>query len=175
MAEPEKKEGIFKKAVDAFSSKDEKETIAELEAELEQAKKDSEAAKTAINDLMKQNTEAKKDSSSADMKAKAAEKRIAELEAKLKDLTVKEKQVGASKASVLEGKLAKPAIITVHTVESNNQTLSHVALKYYKHATPPYWQFIIEVNKDTIGSEVKDYTPGKVIKIAELPEDFLKK
>ena len=41
MAEPEKKEGIFKKAVDAFSSKDEKETIAELEAELEQAKKDS--------------------------------------------------------------------------------------------------------------------------------------
>ncbi len=172
MAEQEKKEGIFKKTVDAFSSKDEKETIAELEAELEQAKKDSEAAKTAINDLMKQNTEAKKDSSSADMKAKAAEKRIAELEAKLKDLTVKEKQVGASKASVLEEKLAKPAIITVHTVESNNQTLSHVALKYYKHATPPYWQYLLEHNKEVLKGSEKNIRMGMKLEIPELPEEL---
>ena len=56
-----------------------------------------------------------------------------------------------------------------------DDTLSGLALHFYGHATPSYWQYIIEVNKDTIGSEVKDYTPGKVIKIAELPEDFLKK
>lgn len=172
MADKEKKDGIFKKAVDAFSSKDEKETIAELEAELEQAKKDAEAAKTAINDLLKQNVEAKKGSSSADMKAQAAEKRIAELEGKLRELTLKDKQVGASKASMLDGKLNKPAIITVHTVESNNQTLSHVALKYYKHATPPYWGYLLEHNKEVLKGSEKNIRMGMKLEIPELPEEL---
>jgi septal ring factor EnvC (AmiA/AmiB activator) len=172
MADQEKKEGIFKKAVDALSSKDENETIASLEAELEQAKKDAEAAKTAINDLLKQNAEAKKGSSSADMKAKAAEKRIAELEAKLKELTVKDKQVGGSKAGALKEKLDKPAIITVHTVESNNQTLSHVALKYYKHATPPYWKYLLEHNTEVLKGSEKNIRMGMKLEIPELPEEL---
>ena len=171
MADKEKKESIFKKAANALSSKDEKETIAELEAELEAAKKDADAAKKAINDLLKQNTEAQKGNSTADAKAKAAEKRIAELETKLKNLTAK-KQVGASKASILGNKLDKPAIITVHEVESNNQTLSHVALKFYKHATPPYWKYLLEHNKEVLKGSEKNIRMGMKLEIPELPEDL---
>jgi hypothetical protein len=171
MADKEKKEGIFKKAANALSSKDEKETIAELEAELESAKKDADAAKKAINDLLKQNTEAQKGSSTADAKAKAAEKRIAELEAKLKNLTAK-KQVGTSKASAIGNKLDKPAIITVHEVESNNQTLSHVALKFYKHATPPYWKYLLEHNKEVLKGSEKNIRMGMKLEIPELPEEL---
>lgn len=154
MADTEKKDGIFKKAVDAFSSKDEKEAIAELEAELAKAKKEAEAAKTAIKDLLDQNVEAKRGGSDAELKAKAAEKRIAELEAKIRVMNRKGVDVGAVKGKKLPGKLAKPKIITVHTVESDDQSLSHVALKYYKHATPPYWKYLLEHNKEVLkGSE----------------------
>ena len=171
MADKEKKEGLFQKAANALSSKDEKETIAELEAELAEAKKDADAAKVAINDLLKQNAEAKKGSSSADSSAKAAEKRIADLEARLKNLTSK-KQVGSSKVSMLGSKLDKPAIITVHTVESNNQTLSHVALKFYKHATPPYWKYLLEHNKEVLKGSEKNIRMGMKLEIPELPEEL---
>lgn len=172
MADTEKKDGIFKKAVDAFSSKDEKETIAELEAELAKAQKDSEAAKTAIKDLLNQNVEAKKGGSEAELKAKAAEKKIAELEAKINNLTRKDKVAGSSKANMLDKKFAKPKLITVHTVESDEQSLSHVALKYYKHATPPYWKYLLEHNKEVLKGSERNIYKGLKLEIPELPEEL---
>lgn len=170
MADEEKKDGLFKKAVDAFSSKDEKETIAELEAELAKAKKEAEASKTAIKDLIEQN--AKKGSTEADQKVKEAEAKIAALEAKLKSLLEKDKVVGPRKIDMLEKKLATPNLITVHTVEDNNQTLSHIALKYYKHATPPYWQYLLKNNMEVLKGSEKNVRMGMKLNIYELPEEL---
>ena len=169
MADKEEKKGIFKKAAEAFSSKDEKETIAKLEAELK-------ASQEAIKSLLNQTMDAKKEDSE---ELKAAKEKMAKMEAQLK--AMKEKQNKATKEDRLQGfankkamidATLKPKIITVHTVESNNQTLSHVALKYYKHATPPYWQYLLEHNKEVLGGSEKNIRMGMKLEIPELPDDL---
>ena len=169
MADQEEKKGIFKKAAEALSSKDEKETIAKLEAELK-------ASQEAVKSLLNQNMDTKKDSNE---ELKAAEAKIAQMEAQLK--AIKDKQVEQAKEGRLQGfankkamldSSLKPKIITVHTVESNNQTLSHVALKYYKHATPPYWQYLLEHNKEVLGGSEKNIRMGMKLEIPELPDDL---
>ena len=62
-------------------------------------------------------------------------------------------------------------IIAKHTVESG-QTLSDVALKYYNHATPPYWKLLLEVNKAILKGDEKNIKKGLVLEIPELPEDL---
>lgn len=64
-------------------------------------------------------------------------------------------------------------IIKEHTL-TYDDTLSGLALHFYGHATPEYWGLIILANKSAIGDKVKDYTPGKVIKIPRLPESMKK-
>jgi len=64
-----------------------------------------------------------------------------------------------------------PKFITEHTLVAG-ETLSHLALKYYGHATPSYWQHIYEANKDLIGDNPGRVQIGMVIKIPELPQDF---
>jgi chromosome segregation ATPase len=172
MADTEKKDGIFKKAANALSSKDEKETIAKLEAELAEAQKDADAAKTAIKDLLSQNVEAKKGGSEAELKAKAAEKKIAELEAKIKQLSQKDKVARTRKVDMLKKKLAEPKIITEYTVASDDESLSHVALKFYKHATPPYWKYLLEHNKEVLKGSEKNIYKGLKLEIPELPEEL---
>jgi len=66
--------------------------------------------------------------------------------------------------------LKKPKLITQHTVVSG-ETLSHIALKYYKHATPPYWKYLLEQNEPVLkGSEI--IRPGLVLDIPELPDEL---
>jgi len=45
-------------------------------------------------------------------------------------------------------------------------------LKYYGHATPPYWKLIYEANEAVIGENPNRVRPGMVLKIPELPADF---
>jgi len=171
MAEKDKK-GLFGKAVDAFSSKDEKEEIAQLEQELAQAQKEAEAAKKAIKSLLSQNIDTKQDKSEVEKKAKDAEKKIAELESKLQKFIRKDREeFFESRKAKLEA-LKKPTLITTHTVESNNQTLSHIALKYYKHATPPYWKYLLEHNKEILNGSEKNVRMGMKLDIPELPEEL---
>jgi nucleoid-associated protein YgaU len=66
---------------------------------------------------------------------------------------------------------AKPKVIATHTVEGN-QTLSHLALKYYGNATRPFWKLIHEFNKDVIGDDEKNIWAGLKLEIPELPEDL---
>lgn len=81
------------------------------------------------------------------------------------------------KALALEAQLkaleaqAAPAIQAEHTVASG-ETLSHLALKYYGKATPPYWQLIYETNKEVIGENPNKVRTGMVLKIPVLPKDF---
>jgi septal ring factor EnvC (AmiA/AmiB activator) len=179
MSPDEEKKGIFGKAIDAFSSRDEKETISDLEAELEKAKKEAEEAKDRAKDLVSQNIETRVDKNKSNKALENAEQRIAELEKKLKDMLEKDRkedvQKRVSKAHALSEKLEaekKPAIITTHTVESNNQTLSHIALKYYKHATPPYWQYLLEHNKEVLNGSEKNVRMGMELVIPELPDEL---
>lgn len=65
----------------------------------------------------------------------------------------------------------KTKIIATHTVESG-ETLSHIALEYYNHATPPYWKYLLEHNKEALEGNERNLQPGMEIEIPELPEDL---
>jgi nucleoid-associated protein YgaU len=58
-------------------------------------------------------------------------------------------------------------IKTEHTV-AKDETLSHIALKYYGSATKEKWMVIYEANKDVIGDNPNVIVPGQVLKIPEL-------
>ena len=64
-------------------------------------------------------------------------------------------------------------VIATHTVRPN-ETLSHIALRYYGHATPPYYRLIYEFNRDVIGNNMNFIIPGQVLRIPSLPEDLKK-
>lgn len=142
----DEKKNIFQKIGDAFSSKDEKEALAKAQAELEEVKK-----KAAIDEANRKRIE------QAEKLKAAAEVRAAEFEARRKENEAK----------------AAAAFITEHTV-TNDDTLSGIALKYYKHATEPYWRFIYETNKAVIGDNPGILRPGIVLKIFNLPESLKK-
>ena len=66
---------------------------------------------------------------------------------------------------------AKAKVIATHKV-SGNQTLSHLALKYYGNATRPYWKLIHEFNKEVIGEDEKNIWEGLSLEIPELPDEL---
>ena len=61
--------------------------------------------------------------------------------------------------------------IAEHTV-GGGDTLSHIALEYYGHATKPYWMLIYEANKSLIGDDPNKVKRGITLKIPELPADL---
>jgi nucleoid-associated protein YgaU len=178
MADKKKKKGIFSKAVDAVSSRDEKQEISNLQEELEKAKKEADAAKEAIKSVMNKNVETTKGKVEAEKDAQKAEERIKELEAKLNSLMDKDRErLAKERQDILEERRQKieesqkPNLITTHTVESG-ETLSHVALKYYKHATPPYWKLLLEHNKEVLKGDEKNVRTGMELEIPELPDNL---
>ena len=58
-----------------------------------------------------------------------------------------------------------------HTVKDGD-TLSHLALKYYGHATKPYWMVIYEANKALIGNNPNKVKLGITLTIPELPPEI---
>jgi nucleoid-associated protein YgaU len=150
-----------------------------LQADLDQAKKEAEAAKKALKDMMEQSFESKQLKAAAEKKAQEAEKKLAELESKLKQMTeaksreemaeARQKAIDERKAKLAEQK--KSNLIATHTVQEG-ETLSHVALKYYKHATPPYWKFLLEHNTEVLKGNERNVRVGMELEIPELPEDL---
>ena len=63
--------------------------------------------------------------------------------------------------------------MATHTLAAD-ETLSHLSLKYYGHATEPYWRLIYEANKEVIGPNPNKVRPGLEIKIPVLPEEMKK-
>jgi nucleoid-associated protein YgaU len=51
-----------------------------------------------------------------------------------------------------------------------DETLSHLALKYYGSAVRDMWMIIYEANKDVIGPDPAHVRPGTVLKIPKLPK-----
>lgn len=68
---------------------------------------------------------------------------------------------------------ATPKFIAEHTVVGGD-TLGGIALKYYGHATPDYWQLIYQANKAVIGDNPNVVKRGIVLKIPELPQNLKK-
>ena len=62
-------------------------------------------------------------------------------------------------------------IIAKHKVEAG-QTLSDIALKYYQHATPPYWKFLLDYNKELLKGDEKNIRTGMELDIPELPDEL---
>lgn len=75
------------------------------------------------------------------------------------------------KREQLKAEFSKTKVIATHKVEGN-QTLSHLALKYYKNATRPYWKLIHDFNRDVIGDDEKNIWAGLELKIPELPDNL---
>lgn len=120
------------------------------------AKKDKDGLFDKVTDLFSdkdEKEEAEKQKKSAERKeaAKSRESRLEKLE---KSLDAKETKV-----------------IDMHTVQSG-ETLSHVALKYYNHATPPYWKYLLEHNKEILKGNERNVREGMELEIPELPEDL---
>jgi nucleoid-associated protein YgaU len=144
----------------------------ELKDELAQAQKEAEGAKKALKDILNQNTQTKQDKAEA-------EKKIEELEAKVKGMTQEKTrdEMAEARQKAMEERRAKlesvkkSELITTHTVQEG-ETLSHIALKYYKHATPPYWKFLLEHNTEALKGNERNVRAGMELEIPELPEDL---
>ncbi len=64
---------------------------------------------------------------------------------------------------------AAPKILKKHKLTAE-ETLSHLSLKYYGHATREYWMVIYEANKAAIGANPAHVRVGMELIIPELPD-----
>jgi nucleoid-associated protein YgaU len=60
-------------------------------------------------------------------------------------------------------------IMAEHTMR-DDETLSHLSLKYYGSAARDMWMIIYEANKEAIGPDPAHVHPGTVLKIPKLPK-----
>jgi nucleoid-associated protein YgaU len=174
MAKDEKKKGLFGKAIDAFSSRDEKEAAEKAkQAELEARKKASQARAQQMK-VSKQASEAKAAAAEAEKRAKAAEEKLKKMEAEeRKEKMMEQVRKTKEERDALIAKAAQPKFIAEHKLTAD-ETLSHLSLKYYGSATRPYWMVIYEANKDVIGDNPAHVYPGLVVNIPELPAELKK-
>jgi len=66
---------------------------------------------------------------------------------------------------------AAPKVMATHKVEPE-ETLSHIALKYYKRATPPFWKLILEHNTELLKGNERNVRAGMELEIPELPDNL---
>jgi nucleoid-associated protein YgaU len=118
----------------------------------------------------------------AEAKAKVeaeAAKLKAEAETKKQDLLeAQERYAREAEARKAEFEARKAAEEEAKKTQSWPPTLSvrrkpsHIALKHYGHATPPYYKLIYEFNKDVIGDNINIIVPGQELRIPVLPEEL---
>lgn len=168
--------GLFDKLFGKKESKEELEEAARKAAE--EAKRKAElAAEEAKREAEVAAENAKRVADAARYKAEGEARRIAAEAKKAKEAAEaeakREEHAAKLKAEIearLEAKKAA-AFIGEHTVTADD-TLSHIALKFYGKATPPYYKLIYEANKDIIGDNMNVIVPGQVLQIPALPEDL---
>lgn len=190
-----KSKGIFDNLINSVSNRDEKaaleaakKLIADLEVKVAQAEKKATdnanraiAAEKKVTELQAALTKAQNDSKTAlakvqaDLQAARAnliglEQRASSAEARVK--AFEEAQLTAQQQAVAIA-AEKAKILTTHSLTSE-ETLSHLSLKYYGHATEPYWRIIYEANKDVIGPNPNKVRPGLTLNIPVLPDTMKK-
>ncbi len=147
----DEKKGLFGKAIDKLSDRDEieklekaEQKIAELEEQLEEAKSDDELSE--------------------------AEEKIQELEKELKKSKSREARQAflRRKEALLKKKEAKRKRVKKHVVKPGD-TLSGLAKKYY--GDPGKYMVIYKANKEVIGDDPDLIVDGTELVIPELPEE----
>lgn len=179
MSEKDKdKKGLFGRAIDAISSRDEKEALEKAQQELEEAKKTAQQAQSRERVATAQaKIAAQKDVEEAEKRAEEAEKKLKEMEAELTRrkqqdvLTEKETRAMGDfdRKDFAQHRVVKS--LAEHTV-GEGETLSHIAQKYYGHSTRDYWMVIYEANKAVIGDNPGMIKIGAELKIPELPANL---
>jgi len=150
------KKGLFDKL---FGKKEAKEKAEEVvESVKEEAK---EAVDKAKDEALIAAENAKRVAEAARRKAET-EARKAEYEAR---------KLANEAAAKLEEAKEAAKYIDNYTVTADD-TLSHIALRFYGKATPPYYTLIYEANKDVIGDNMNVIIPGQVLRIPVLPEEL---
>lgn len=199
MADQQKGKNIFDQAIDLVSNRDEKAAleaakkhVEEVEQQLSAQTQRAEAAERKAADLQAALTKAQADNQASLSKSQAegqgalgklqgelqaAKATIAQLEQRLAAAEPKAKlyDEGQIAARLEADNLAaqKAATLATHTTTSS-ETLSDLALKYYGHATPPYWQLIYEANKAAIGDNPNRVKAGMSLRIPVLPPELKK-
>lgn len=181
----EKGKNIFQQAVDAVTNRDEKAAVEaammkaqELEARAVQAEKNLADAQAKLAqmtaDLQKKQAEldiAKSDLITAKNTVTVTQNRLNATNTEL------QKYVNAEQAKQIAEAAAaaeRAQIIAEHTL-TPDESLSHLALKYYGFGYEPYWRVIYNANKELIGDNPGHVHPGMVIKIPVLPDELKKK
>lgn len=188
MEEPTKGK-IFDNLINAVSSRDEKEAletakkhILEMESKVAGMQKQLESLQTTLlkaqADLKSANDRAaaaEKRAVTAESDLKAASGKISALEQRATSAEFKLKQMADREAMVQHqaaaAEAAKAKIIATHKLTSK-ESLSHLALQYYGHATEPYWRLIYEANKDAIGPNPNKVRVGTLLEIPVLPDSM---
>lgn len=176
--EDQQSKGLFEKAIDAVSSRDEKAKLDAAMKELEAAKQAAAQATAAAASASSQTqAEAQRAVLAANQRAAAAEAQAKVLQERLQQIQDAEiQQLETARRIASETRAtaaATPKIIAEYTVKPAD-TLSQLALKYYGHATEPYWMLIYNTNKEVIGGNPNRIRDGIVLKIPELPPDLKK-
>lgn len=188
----EKGKNIFEQALNAVSNRDEKAAIeAAVKHGQELEKKLAEVEKSAADTAQKlaasegQVTALKKELAETEAELVAArtsnstlQSRASQAEMKLIAVTSElQKYVSAEQAEKIAQAAAdaeKAKILAEHTLKAD-ESLSHLALKYYHNGYEPYWRVIYEANKELIGPNPARVRPGMVIKIPVLPDELKQK
>jgi nucleoid-associated protein YgaU len=159
---PDQKKNILDQAIDLITDRDEKAAAAAKAAAEAAAKAKAEAdAKAKADADAKAKTEALANEAYQKAKADEAEKKRKEAEAALANEALKKAQAEAL------AKAAADAILTTHKVVAG-ETLSGIALKYYKSSTRDSWMKIYEANKAVIGDNPGMIKAGQELKIPKL-------
>lgn len=176
MAE-EKKKGILsnlfgkKKEAEAEAARKAAEEAAQLAKSREEAAKVMEKAKAeaqAREAELKAKAEAEEEARKAEVKKQLEERAKAAEEARKK---AAETAASAQAKAEAAAEAAKPKFIAEHTVGPDD-TLSHIALKFYGSAGRSFWMHIYEANKAVIGDNPGIIRPGTVLQIPELTPEL---
>lgn len=174
----DEKKNLFDKVIDAVTDRDEK--AAAEAARIEAAAKAETEARQKIAAKAAADTASAKAKAEAEARAAAAVKAKAEADAAAKakaaaDALAQAQAAAKAKAEAEAQAAAKAAweALPRHVLAAE-ETLSHIALKYYGHATEPYWRLIYEANKETIGPNPSHVHAGLKLVIPNLPAELKK-
>jgi nucleoid-associated protein YgaU len=184
MSTPQKSKGLFDAALNLVSNRDEKAAIEALQkhvAEIEQQLATAEAnvfnqsQKASAAERRSQELQTSLSKSMSDLQS--AKTTISDLEQKLSAAQTKIMGFEAMQAQTLMQQSAasaeRAAILATHTIAAD-ESLSHLALKYYGHASEPYWRLIYNANKGVIGDNPNRVRVGLTLNIPVLPPEMKK-
>jgi nucleoid-associated protein YgaU len=153
---PEQKKNILDQAIDLLTDRDEK-AAAEAKAKALAEANAKAAAEENARAVAAANANAAADKAAAEARAKA----LAEANAKAA-AEENARAMAAAEAKAAADKAAE--ILTTHIVVAG-ETLSDIALKYYKSSVREKWMKIYEANKAIIGSNPGMIKAGQELKI----------